>query len=307
MIKMNPSDGFAIQDTSWSEQDHYRLQTELWRLMAVQTRRYTSGDSSSIPVEVAEEIKQGIYFCVGAYFRSSGSGTPAENAKALQTEPLADLFQKGQNEVRRLVENGKALLNRAQTTAIPINNRSYIDTLRTLPDFFRQYDIAVMAHDIPVMIDYQLCIAVPEEFRGIDYINEYLRRLIIENAFCGCFAPESIENLLQADCADMREDLINLFDPVFRNALGLHLLGKPVFSLNIENIDRMELSELFNSLDKSQIRQLCVDAFLSMCTQLSFQEKDSAQYLHTVTTALSSRIVAFSKTGLDQIFLSCKH
>jgi hypothetical protein len=70
-----------------------------------------------------------------------------------------------------------------------IENASLRDTMRGIRLFFRRYDLHFFAHQIPTVLDYQLSHAVPDSFLGIEYIVEYLRRLIIENDFLRRFEP----------------------------------------------------------------------------------------------------------------------
>lgn len=49
----------------------------------------------------------------------------------------------------------------------------------------------------------------------------------------GCFARERVVRLLEAFCPDYRGQLINLYEPVAANALGLASLGHDVRGLRV--------------------------------------------------------------------------
>ena len=68
-----------------------------------------------------------------------------------------------------------------------IRNVALRDTLENIGEFFKRYDYRSMAHEIPCSIDYPLCHQVEESTPGIDYIEEYLSRLLIEIEFLGRF------------------------------------------------------------------------------------------------------------------------
>lgn len=302
-----PADSFdavaeaAIREHLWTEREYQDIQLQLWQLMASQTRRYTMGDSSSVPVEVAEEIKKGILFCIGVCLQSAE--TPAAKAELLKKERLSTLFSKGQKEVAALMAEGRILLQRAKETALSIGNISYEDTLRSLPEFFRKYDRSVMAHEIPCAIDYQLCQVVPDALLGVEYINEYLRRLITENEFCLKFAAGDIIRILQSDCGDYRQDLINIFGPVFNNAVGLTLLGKDIFALDITEDDRQALSNLLADKNRKELWLQANGALSAIRQQLDIQEKDMP-YFQSAAAALANRINSAKASGFAYVFLS---
>jgi len=56
----------------------------------------------------------------------------------------------------------------------------YKDTLTNIDFFFKRYDYHFFAHEIPDIF-YQLNQPVPQELQGIEYVNEYLSRLLKEN------------------------------------------------------------------------------------------------------------------------------
>lgn len=45
-----------------SDEDRILIEAKLWKLLGKRTERYTMGDSTSIPVEIAEELLNSIFF-----------------------------------------------------------------------------------------------------------------------------------------------------------------------------------------------------------------------------------------------------
>ena len=85
----------------------------------------------------------------------------------------------------------------------------------------------------PLRHRHQLSQPVSEALRGVDYVNEWLRRLCLEQAFLDCFDPVLIRTVLEQSCPDYRNLLINLYEPVAVNALGLAILGDDPRTLSI--------------------------------------------------------------------------
>jgi hypothetical protein len=277
----------AILNGLLSETDMVNIQNKLWMLLERQTERFTMGDSSSVPVEIAEELLTSISYCIEMYLKKSSN--IFENAAKLKNENLFDLFALGQVEIVMNIDRGKKLLKEAQESAIKVDNISYHDTLKEIAAFFKKYDYRFFAHDIPCMIDYQLCHEV-SDLLGIEYINEYLHRFIIENKFCGHFNCELIISLLQEYCPDYKEQLINIFEPVCTNGIGLALIGKDVFTVNITDADRVELLNLFRLwTEKEAIENLALAAN-KLYGLLEIEDSDTREYLKKTAVGLYSRI-----------------
>lgn len=186
-------------------------QTQLYALLARQSRRYTQGDHGSLPIEIAEGLLASIRYTL-------------RHAPQDAQESLSGRFQAGRQVLDHALRHAKSLLVRVQASALPVRNLSYLDTLAALPLFFRAYDPDFFAHETPVDIDYQLCHALPE-CTGVDYMTAYLQALLIENRFLCRFPIEEVRRVLTASCPDDEGLLINLYLPVLQNALGRQLLG----------------------------------------------------------------------------------
>lgn len=287
----------ALKNGAFNDEDVQKIQTALWRLLGQRTERFTMGESGSVPVETAEELLRSICFSVGLHLESVG------DISLLKTENIEELLKASWRTLEAKIAEGKELLQHAVSSAPAIENRSYADTLKEITTFFKKYDYRFFAHDIPGSIDYQLCHAVPANLLGVEYINEYLRRLIVENEFCIHFSPETMMVLLQSYCRDYKELLINIFEPVAINAMGLALLGKDVLALDISDADRDQLRSNFKKWTDQEAHDVLYKAVTQICHQLQIKNEAICLYLQQTAMALSARIKAVSGR-LDGIFLS---
>ena len=252
-----------------TEQSILDLQCELWALLGKRTSRFTMGDSSSVPVETAQGLLHSVCFSIGLELRKCPGLRQA--AIRLGTEGIAALFELGKGEVKKKVIYGRALLEKLLRTAVPTNNRAFLDTVhKALPMFFKRYDADFFAHDITCDIDYQLFCPV-EELEGVEYINEYLRRLLLENRFVCAFEPDTVYRLLEGYCVDPVEQLINLFEPVFVNAVGLALLEQDCRKLNIREGDRDALLHLLSGCSSSALETLVEEATVRLCEKVNIE------------------------------------
>jgi hypothetical protein len=253
-----------------------------------------------VPAETARELLASLCFTLGLYLKESGSP-----AGRLVTDDLNDLFQQGIRVIEEKLACAKKLYQAACLGAPDIENISFRDTLRNLGLFFRRYDYRFFAHLVPCSVDYQLCHAVPDEPGGVEYVTEYLRRVIIENDFLRHFDRVRVEGLLRCYCPDYRGLLVNLYEPAAANAVGLVLTGGDVLSLDVTDHDRARLASLFEPLPASRAKESLLNAAARLCRTLEIRDDAARDYLAMTASSLFPRIAAAREHGgLDGIFLS---
>ncbi len=313
----------GLRNGMLTDEEVMSIQSRLWALLGKRTGLYTMGDSSSIPIEAAEELFRSICFTIGLLLKSNydtnsiaemgnagGMNLPDAMNILLECNDMEALLKEGQKKIQRLVEIGKWQLRKAKESALPVDNISYHDTIRNIDGFFKKYDVQFFAHEIPCSIDYQLCHAVSEELRGIKYINEYLRRIILENRFCRRFEVQRIIKLLEVCCPNYRELLINIYEVVAVNALGIALLDDNVTCTSVTNLDvteedRKYLLELFHQWDKRELVKNLRHAAAKVCNVLHFSNTSDLEYLKATAESLCPKILAaLSTQRLDGIFMT---
>jgi len=283
-----------------SDEDERTYQLKLWQLLKRQTEMYTMGDSSSVRVEIAQALLESIQFCLDLYLKKTGN-----SRTFLVTADLNEIFALGIKEVEEEVDLGRKLYHAVCLSSPGIENISFRDTIKSIGKFFKRYDYRYFAQTISCDIDYQLCHAVEDSFLGIEYINEYLRRVIIENDFIRRFDHDKAVSLLEKYCPDYRGLLINLYEPVAENAVGLALIKENVGGLCVSKKDLQRLSELFGKLSMTPAKHALREAAGRVCAELGIKDRASKSYLQKTAEGLYPRIEAALPSGsLGGIFLS---
>lgn len=291
---------YAVDDEAISEEEQLALQARLWHLLARQTDYYTMGCSSSVRVEMAEELYHSLLFTLQEGLKYGAF----DRAHLLAAEDLEMLLRAGREVIEKQTETGKRLWIQVEQNPTGITNISYNDTLKGLVEFFKRYDIRYFAHQIPGDIDYQLCRPVPDELLGIEYINAYLRRLLIENSFIRCFEADTVVRLLQCSCPDYRGQLINLYEPVAVNAIGIAFMNEDIYALNITADMKKSLIKSLQSCDKDLLSCLLAQAADRVASLLQ-AGAPAAEYLQQTAAELLPRIETLLPTRyLDGIFLT---
>jgi hypothetical protein len=215
-----PVPAAAPEPAAFTAEEAGRLQSRLMPLLERQMRLKTQGDSASMPEEEAAELMESVVFTL-----RFGLDTRGLSERALLTEDLAPLFRESQKTVTDFAAETEALYKKALAEVRTWGSRALRDTLAGIGGSLRAYDARIYAHRVPGMIDYPLCLPLPESLQGITYLHEYLRRLTIENELLCRFAPARVAALLSRACPEYRELIVNLYEPVAADVAGLSMLG----------------------------------------------------------------------------------
>ncbi|MEL7603138.1 MAG: DUF6179 domain-containing protein [Bacillota bacterium] len=287
-------------DETLTEAEAHAVQEKLLGLLARRAALYTGGDSSSVRVETARALLEGVAFCLELTFAEDG-GT----LKSLLTGDAEALLARGQALCARKIARGRALYARACQTAPELGSVALWDTLSGLAGFFRRYDYRFFAQEIPCVIDYPLATPVDEGLQGVSYVNEYLRRLLMENAFLSRFTPERIARLLARALGDYRELPLNLFGPVCANAAGLALLDEDLRALDIPPLALGQLETLFKEASVETVKRLLAEGAERACAALGLREPALAAYVCAAACALHPYIeVALLHGNLGNVFIA---
>lgn len=285
-----------IDGETWTAEESNALQSRLWMLLEKQIQRKTQGDSTSMRVEDAAELMESITFTLGVHLQ-----TNVLPSRALLSGDLNTLFSAAQDTVLRFAKEARHLYDIALRTVRPLASRSLRDTLRGLGVFFAAYDARLYAQHIPAEIDYQLCHPVPETLQGVCYIREYLQRMLIENGLIVRFDPRRVMALLRRTCPDYGELLVNLYEPVAANVIGLSLLGGGETLLEILSTQGEQLRDMLSRGTPQQARAMLQTAARDACHHLSITHPAAERYLAEAAVALYPRISASSE-GFRGVF-----
>ncbi|WP_418791907.1 DUF6179 domain-containing protein [Phosphitispora sp. TUW77] len=281
------------------------IQMQAIQLLARQSERYTCGGSSSIKEETAQDILYSIFYTIGIYLKSLPDADMS--IEALKQKPLTELYRQGKKLTELQLEHAKQMFNIVQNDSLVTDNYAYNDTiLNGIPAFFCAYDVEFAAHDTPGFIDYPLSI-VEMELTGIEYINEYLQKMLLENQFCKNFDINDIHCLLRGYDDNYQDLLINIFEIVLTNAIGCILAGKNILRLNIELFDRQYLQQKLVNVSKNQIETTLINACTQLCSELNIFDKSLRQIMINTIKNLSSRLEnALVNNRLESLFISLK-
>lgn len=288
-----------------NKKDMEKIQIQIIELLREIVVYYTRDESSSVRVEVAEQIMLSIYYTIGAFLKNTM--TIKESINLIIEKDLKDLFRQGEELLIEKVDACKRKLKGIQKNRLETSNYAYIDTIDYGIDlFFKEYDIRFASHDSPGSIDYPLAI---DEMKlvGVEYLEAYLNTLELENKLCSYFDISEIEDLLKSYNKNSHHMLINIYKFVLTNYLGVILLGKGGKSLNITEEERVHLKSIVDGLSEEELKRLFLMALGKLFKELSIEDEGLKDYINKTILKLIPEIKYNIETNtLDKAFITIK-
>jgi hypothetical protein len=283
--QMRASGGLSAADAA-------RIQRELWPLLARKAEVLSLGDAS-IREEQAEELLRSLCFTVLLALEPLDDARAAEK---LAARPVRALYREGLERLYRRLDRAKAAYGRVRRAALPFDNLAYRDTLENLGGFFDAYQPERFAHDIPCVIDYPQF----QEAKGLGavYMEQYLLEWAREDAFLSRFDFGRVARLLNAHFLNAREQVVNLFEPVAANALGLTLVGKDPADLLVTAENGERIHSLSRALGESAFRAR-LDA---AADGLSIKTGADGALLRLAAGELAARVALLPAPGMGGVF-----
>lgn len=262
----------------------------LYSLLSAQCKSFTGGQSSSLSVETVEALLSSICFSLSCFANKYGQNALLEIPPEKALEGARDILKKR-------IQLCKTLYLTLLRLPFQPDNVSYRDTVNGIKNFFKKYDYYFFADQIPCDIDYQLCLPVSESLWGVEYLMEYIKRLICEGRFCGAFQRYEITALLANFGSRNDELLINVFTPVLSNALGRVLLGNDISTLEVTPDGIEQLFSMFAGLKYEEALPIVDKASKLLCSRVGFTGYN-AEYVTESARTLIPRICRCDPKGL---------
>ena len=262
----------------------------LYSLLSAQCKSFTGGQSSSLSVETVEALLSSICFSLSCFANKYGQN-------ALLKIPPEKALEGARDILKKRIQLCKTLYLTLLRLPFQPDNVSYRDTVNGMENFFKKYDYYFFADQVPCDIDYQLCLQVNENLWGVEFLTEYIKRLICEGRFCGAFQRYEITALLANFGSRNNELLINVFTPVLSNALGRVLLGNDISTLEVTPDGIEKLFSMFAGLKYEEALPIVDKASKLLCSRVGFSGYN-AEYVNESARTLIPRICRCDPKGL---------
>lgn len=216
---------YGLNNNLISQNEYDFIINKIIELLEFKVKKYTAGLTNSILIRKLKSINMSNLYVLGLYLKNR---LIEESIIILLSEDIIELYTKSRKELEKKIEKIKLFYNVViLNNLVNTDNYFYNATLKQgIKGFFKLYNSDYMAYNINITVDYELFLFRPNS-KGIEFIEEYLKYINIENIFCQKF-----------DYVLSNKDLpISIYEMVFTKAI-------------IENTNGFDRNSLLNAYQK---------------------------------------------------------
>lgn len=244
---------------------------ELYFIIRELTEKYTGGDSTSVPIEIAEQLVEAVSYCIGEVWDSSGVLVP-ENQK------IRGVYEAGCQKVLDQVIEAQQLYSKIMEDFDSYGNRALQETVADgMPKFFLYYDADYCPQNHILTLDYPVLIDLGE-LRGIHRILTYLKCIQLEQNFLMLLPRDYVLDILKNYHRSYRILLVNLPGIVLRKLLANSLLELPLWRKELTQSHYAKLAGLIRQQGRENLELTLFNHLKS----LTGDEQNLFQYLKSV-------------------------
>lgn len=279
------------------------IQMDCFELLRHKTKLYTSGDSCSVPVKVAENLMQSNLYTIGIYLKSIPHADDA--LEILMKQNVALLYDEGLKIIKRKIHYAKHLHEMVKNNLLQTGNITYTATvIDAIEGFFKLYDPSFGAHEHHITGDYPLSLPVTD-LVGIEFIIEYLQRIYYENKFCCCFSSDKIELLMRSYHKDYEELVFNIFQVLLTTSLGSILVKAPASNLTLNQWDIDYLKDNLKGCSLNEMEMLFYNCYITLITQLDITNEALLNYIEESLDDVAGNIHSAMNLNQPELVFVC--
>lgn len=289
----------VISNDIFTNAEKNELLSKLWELLKKQAYKYNGVDSTSMPLEKAQDILESLLYTLEAVIENGAT------KEEILGSNLSLLIEKGQGI---LIERKKAAnvdWKLMCEDLPPVKNEYFLSTMKNIGKFFKYYEVYYESHKIHCDIDYWPICPLSEALKGISYIEEYVHRIQIENDFINNFEYKKVEMLYSQYVPDYKDTLFNLCEPVLVNSIGLDMIGLDIHLLNVSCSDRILIYNMLSDKSADEINRIINKSVLHICSIFGMTDKYEKDYLLGSAAGLAVRCYeALKHNDLSHVFIT---
>lgn len=286
-----------------NEYSMQQLQIRTLELLDSQIRSYTNDSTTSVPSELAKELMDSVFYCIGLALREYR--TPEEGVSALLNNDILALFGAGRQLAKKKLSDFKNFFPRVLRENEHIKSQAYEWLVqKEVPLYVRKYNPVFFAHMNPDFVTYPLCYEHIDA-EGIEYAREYIDRLYYENKFISYFDTKAVLAVLSSYSKSYRSVVFNLFSVVFQTALGCVIANRDPRELFLTRDDNNNNLAVLTGMDSTGVEKLLLDASQALFDIVGARGVGMKKYICQCLTDITPVVMYGIKIGnLNNIFVS---
>ena len=288
----------AYKNQMITDEDIKNMQIQIFELLDERVYKYNGTESSSIRKEIMEQINVSNYYTISLYLKTFKN--PDDAVNMLKTKGLKEAYYNGRKRIDRLLNIIKVMYIKVKQSKLKTKNTTYNNTiLGGIQGFLKIYDPDFNAQDIKITADYPLYNNLIGKLEGVEFINEYVNSLYIENRFCNLFPSKNIEHLLNGYSPEYEDLVINIFEIVLLEAIACKLVGRDVKDLELNECEFRQICERFNGKSKVEIQTHIAKAYKEIQEELFPQNIELQKYIEKNLKTIVDIMANFTSNSMN--------
>lgn len=176
---------YSLKNNLITKNEYDFIINKIIELLEFKVKRHTGGLTNSILIRELKSINMSNLYVLGLYLKNN---LIEESINILLNTDIIELYNKSRAYLEKRIEKTKLFYNVViLNNLVNTDNYFYNSTLKQgIKGFFKLYDPDYGAHNVNITVDYELFLFRPNN-KGIEFIENYLNYINIENAFCNKF------------------------------------------------------------------------------------------------------------------------
>ena len=223
---------------------------DLLPLVGYLAQKYTSGESTSVTYEKAEQLMEAVLYCI----REAEQET--EHAVLVpERMKVEKMYHIGAEVVERKTKTALKLYHQILAEFHPYENQCLQDTMtKGIPEFFKWYDVQFAPQETILTLDYPVMKEL-SAYTGIDCIFQWLVCVQYEQSFLRLFPETAIISMLLHYDEEYRENIINLAEIVLCNFAGHLFAEKPLTEQRFSKTDYDKIKTVFQKESRKDLKK----------------------------------------------------
>ncbi len=227
---------------------------ELLPVVGWLAEKYTSGESTSVTYEKANQLMEAVRYCIQEFEMADTSEGKVGALVSEKAVPARTAYDKGYDKVVAKTKKASQLYNEMIGDFHAYGNKNYHETATgAFAGFFKCYDARFAPQDTIITMDYPTLWSVGH-LSGIDAVERYLIGICLEQRFLSMLPEKYIYSILQAYQKDYGSQFYNICNIIVRHVLGCMIAGKPL-GKTAEKEDYDKLGKYVQECSKQELRE----------------------------------------------------
>ena len=281
------------------ENDFLKYQSEIMSLLADLIRNYTSGKSSSVKDETANQFLGSIFYTLDAYTANLKNSDDLLNV--LRKNSIREIYQKGIKIIQSCLIESELLYKDIVKNKLDVPLTTYNDTLdKSIPEFFKTYDIKFNAQYTAYIADYPLVFDDMSK-SGIFYIRQYLEKLQIETEFCRHLKQIDMLKVLYGYTSKFELDIasspVNMFEIFFDQLVFSVLSGNEKSNLTVTPLQFSQMENALSHTDDEKIEECIDNSVNKIITGFQIENQNLLKYIRRYQQQFAERVISANRYG----------